>query len=96
MIDDEEKNLYEILAKLQNNNVFNDYEKVTESILIYIEKEWGYEELPTLKDIVMIVDTFTTNAEIMKRVKDIIGNEDYNFLLSFIAAGIDVFLHKEV
>lgn len=96
MNEDVEKNLYEIYGKLQKENLLESWKKFSNGVMKYFEKEWGYDNPPTLEEIASVSENFAENDQDMKKIKNLFGIETHDFLLSFMIAGFDVIIHGEV
>lgn len=86
---DEEAKIYEILSKLQKENLFEDWQKFSGRIMMYFEKEWGHDNPPSLNEIIETSEGFIDGDESAKQMENVLGNEDFITLMSFMVLGFD-------
>lgn len=92
---DNEQYLLEIYAKLQKENLLEDWKNFSRKIMAYFIKEWGYDNPPSFEEIINVSQNFINNDETLNDINNILNDEEYEFLLSFMIAGFDVIINGE-
>ncbi len=85
---DPEKKIYEIYAKLKKEDLFNDWTSHGNKVMIYLEREWGYENPPTENEIAEVINQFSSD-EGVKKVFKVLNKNDKQFLLDFMRIGFN-------
>lgn len=91
---DEENQLLETFQTLKEKELLVPAGMFFERIRIYLEKEWGYDNPPSLNEIKTIAESFFSNDEPLKRIKAILNNDkNFSLFFNFELAAIDCIFH---
>ena len=92
---DLELRMYEILNKLKKANVYDILSNFLKTTILYFDKEWGYENLPTEEEIIDVVNTFVEGRNFnFDKIIDVLNKEDLEDLVSFMIISIDIIIHE--